>query len=60
MMMVVVCFCDCVCVLCFGASGLLVVVRARQEHERAPCVENSFSRNRQHDVVVAAAPVLSA
>ena len=32
------------------------MVRARQEHERAPCVENSFSRKRQINVVVAAAP----
>ena len=32
------------------------VLRVRQEREWAPCVENSCSQKRQHNVVVAAVP----
>ncbi len=35
-----------------------IVVRARQELEQAPCIENSFSQKRQHDDVVVAADSL--
>ena len=37
-------------------SHIFIVVRARRERKWAPCIENSFSRKRQHIVVVAAAP----